>query len=359
MITTEAELAQCLRSLDSQAPLCLDTEFMRVRTYYPTLALLQITTGDEVFLIDPLQVTELVPLWQRLSGPQLKVLHACGEDLDVLPKPLLPLFDTQIAAALAGWGMSLGYAALVEKHHGVTLDKGQSRTDWLQRPLTPAQQQYCVNDVLYLPALHQELAERLDALGRRSWLDEECQRQVQSRGRVPESASAYLDIKNAWQLKPQALAVLRELAAWRLAEAQRRNLALNFVVREEHLWAIAKQQSSRSADIRAVLAPAEWRHHGEQLRTLVEKALAQPESQWPEAIERLIDQPDYKRRLAEAKDKIASVASRVALPEAFIGSKKLINEWYRYQFMLTEQQRAASPLPVLQSGWRLALLGSL
>ncbi|WKE64406.1 ribonuclease D [Gallaecimonas kandeliae] len=359
MITTQEGLALCLDALDSQAPLCLDTEFIRTRTFYPQLALVQLTTGKGIFLVDPLAVEDLSPLWHRLTGHQTKVLHACGEDLDVLPKPLLPLFDTQVAAALCNMGMSLGYAALVEKEFGVTLDKGQSRTDWLQRPLTAAQCQYCVNDVLYLPELHQRLEAELQRLGRRDWLTEECERQVAQRAQLTPLDKAYLDIKNAWMLKPRSLAVLRELAAWRLKEARRRDLALNFVVREENLWAIAKNLPERASEIKALVAPQEWRHHGQLLPKLVEAGLACPESQWPEPVVRLIDLPDYKSRFAAAKDKVAKAAEASGLPEAFIGSKKLINDWYSYHYRLSEAERAEAGLPVLMSGWRAELVGEL
>ncbi|EKE69120.1 ribonuclease D [Gallaecimonas xiamenensis] len=355
MITTAEELSACLADLDPQAPLCLDTEFMRTRTFYPQLALVQVTTGQGIYLVDPLKVPDLAPLWQRLSGPQLKVLHACGEDLDVLPKPLLPLFDTQVAAALCNMGMSLGYAALVEKEFGVTLDKGQSRTDWLKRPLTDAQCAYCVNDVLYLPELHQRLDAELERLGRRSWLDEECERQVLARSKGADPAKAYFDIKNAWQLGPRSLAVLKELAAWRLGEARRRDLALNFVVREEHLWAIAKHLPERAGDIKPLVAPQEWRHHGQTLQRLVEVAMSLTKEHWPEPIVRLIDMPGYKETFAKVKDKVAAAAEGSGLPEALIGSKKLINDWYSAKHRLEARDEA----PVLQSGWRLSLLGEL
>ncbi|ROQ30109.1 ribonuclease D [Gallaecimonas pentaromativorans] len=359
MIASQADLNACLNALDPSQPLCLDTEFMRVRTYNPQLALVQLTTGQDIYLIDPLAVADLEPLWQRLVGAETKVLHACGEDLDVLPSPLLPLFDTQVAATLCNKGMSLGYAALVEQEFGVTLDKGQSRTDWLKRPLTEAQLAYCVNDVLYLPELHQRLDAALIAIGRRAWLTEECERQVSGRARGANPELAYIDIKNAWQLGPQNLAVLRELAGWRLGEAKRRDLALNFVIREENLWAIAKRLPERAHEIKSLVAPQEWRHHGQALQRLVEQGMNVPSSDWPAPIVRLIDLPDYKEQFAAIKDKVALAAEKTGLPEAFIGSKKLINDWYSYHYRLSEQERESASIPVLQSGWRQEVLGSL
>ncbi|WP_152032944.1 ribonuclease D [Gallaecimonas mangrovi] len=359
MITTSAALKDCVNSLSHDAPLCLDTEFMRVRTFYPQLALVQLTTDKDIFLVDPVAIADLSPLWQRLSGPQTKVLHACGEDLDVLPKPLLPLFDTQVAATFCNMGMSLGYAALVEKQFGVTLDKGQSRTDWLKRPLTDAQLAYCVNDVVYLPELYARLSAELERLGRRAWLQEECDRQVMARAQGAEPQLAYLDIKNAWQLKPQSLAVLRELAAWRLEEARRRDLALNFVVREENLWAIAKQLPQRAHEIKALVAPMEWRHHSQALLRLVEQGMSEPEQSWPAPITRLIDIPGYKDHFSQIKEQVAKAAEKSGLPDAFIGSKKLINEWYSYHHRLDDALREQVSKPVLETGWRQELLGEL
>ncbi|WP_341503615.1 ribonuclease D [Gallaecimonas sp. GXIMD4217] len=356
-ITTARGLEDCIAALDNGKPLAMDTEFMRTRTYYAQLALLQFTTGDDVFLVDPLAIDDLQPLWDFLAGPQTKVLHACGEDLEVLPCDMAPLFDTQVAATFTGLGMSLGYAGLVKHFFDVELDKGQSRTDWMKRPLSEAQLRYCVNDVIYLPNAQQRLSEALERLGRTAWFEDECNRQLRLRGREPALDKAYLEVKNAWLLSRRELGVLKVLAAWRLDSAKRRDMAVGHVLKDDQLWALAKDQpQSRSALKQLELPPVVLRKFGDELLEMVGRGLALDEEQLPGRIERIIDLPKYKERLAELKAQVARAAAETDLPEAFIGSKKLLHEVLHYRHRLNDQEREQAAKPVLMTGWRQELV---
>ncbi|MEQ8492764.1 MAG: ribonuclease D, partial [Gammaproteobacteria bacterium] len=172
-------IAAWLAGCDPQAPLAIDTEFERQRTYFARLCLVQIACAERIALIDTLAVDDLTPLAGVLAAPgRCKLLHAARQDLEVLYHAGLvlgpPLVDTQVAAALAGFDEQIGYAELVRELLGVTLDKSQTRTDWRQRPLSERQLHYAADDVRHLAALDAALGERLAALGREAWLEEEC-----------------------------------------------------------------------------------------------------------------------------------------------------------------------------------------
>lgn len=237
-----AEICQAARQVEA---VMLDTEFVRTRTLYPRLGLVQLFDGQTLALIDPIDIEDLSPLWALLTDEKvMKVLHSCSEDLEVFLHHggVLPasVVDTQILAAFLGHGVSTGFAALVDQYLGVTLDKGESRTDWCARPLTDSQLKYAAADVHYLAPLYVALKEKVQQAG---WWDaalEESRNMVDKKRKKPEPEKAYLDVKNAWQLRPRQLAVLKSLAAWRLKEAQKRDLALNFVVKDLNLWKMAR-----------------------------------------------------------------------------------------------------------------------
>jgi len=166
LITTQAALDAAVFRMQAAERLALDTEFMRERTYFPLLCLLQIATESDCFLVDPLAGLDLRALHALLAEPaRLKILHAARQDLEVL---LLtggtvpaPLFDTQVAAALLGFAPQIGYAELVARQLGHSIDKGQTRTDWSRRPLSPEQLAYAADDVHHLLTLHADLAAAL------------------------------------------------------------------------------------------------------------------------------------------------------------------------------------------------------
>ncbi|MGL5536708.1 MAG: ribonuclease D, partial [Aeromonas veronii] len=160
LITQQDELEQYLASL-ADVPLAIDTEFVRTRTYYPQLGLFQIYDGEHLALLDPLTL-DLSALWQRLGREgQIAILHASGEDLELIQHQAghLPnqMHDTQLATAFLGYGVSVGFGALVNEFLGVELEKDQARTDWLARPLTPRQLEYAAADVFYLMPLYEKV----------------------------------------------------------------------------------------------------------------------------------------------------------------------------------------------------------
>lgn len=242
-------------ALVGSAPLALDTEFLRERTYRPQLCLVQLAHGELSSCVDPLAIQDLRPLAELLSNPgQVKVLHAAGQDLEVLHQRLgilpAPLFDTQIAAVLCGMGEQIGYAALVERLFSVQLDKAHSRTDWSQRPLSDEQLDYALDDVRYLTEAHAILAERLERLGRLTWMEQDCAAQLDPERWTPDPLEAWRRLKGWQRLPAAAFPRLRQLAAWRERRAQALDRPRRWVMDDETLAQLATRPP---ANIHALL----------------------------------------------------------------------------------------------------------
>ena len=243
-IDSEQTLERAAEGWMRRPLLALDTEFMRVRTYFPQAALFQLCDGEACYLVDPLAVQDLAPLAQVLATPAiLKIMHSCSEDLEVCERHLgvLPesLIDTQIVAAFCGHGLSVGYQKMLAQEISVVLEKSETRTDWLQRPLSTSQLRYAAEDVAYLSALWTALAQRLDASSAAAWAREECAT-VLERFRERDTANAYRNIGGAWRLEARGLAVLRALCDWRERTAREKDLPRNWVVPEAALLQIAQ-----------------------------------------------------------------------------------------------------------------------
>lgn len=359
LITDNQTLADFCRT-DSRV-LALDTEFIRTRTYYAKPGLYQVYDGQQTVLIDPLSVSDLSPLWRIFhDSSRTWVLHAGGEDLELLLQQsgALPacIHDTQIAAAFLGMGSQLGFAPLVENLLDVHLEKAHARTDWLARPLSSAQLTYAADDVIYLYPIYQQLMAQLAEQGLMDHFKEECTRAVVRRSKSVNPELAYLDVKNASTLDSQALAILQQLCQWRLGEARRRDLALNFVVREAHLFRVAERAPLTLADLAKLdLDPMEIRRHGDTLLNLVQQGLASPE-QWPQPIQRLIDHPGYKAELKRIKSVIDATAKQVDIPAEVIASKRLMHQYMTWKWHLAQDP---DNTPILLQGWRKALLAEV
>ncbi|ALP39895.1 ribonuclease D [Aeromonas schubertii] len=348
----------------ADGPLAIDTEFVRTRTYYPQLGLFQSYDGHQLALIDPLAV-DMSPLWKILGEPgRLSVLHASGEDLELIQHEAghLPalMHDTQLAAAFLGYGVSVGFGALVKDFLGVELVKDQARTDWLARPLSPRQLDYAAADVFYLVPLYRQVMARLAESGKLAWFEEECRSHCARKVAISDPYQAYLDIGNAWQLGRRELAILRELAAWRQQEAVRRDLAVNFVVKELHLYKVAERRPASLRDLNELgLLPIEIKIHGKRLLDIVAKAQAGDPQLWPERIRRLVDFPQYKGELKRIKALVEEKSKECGVPPELIASKKTIHQYFTWSWRLSEAERAALEPPALLTGWRRELVGHL
>ncbi|ECY9134961.1 ribonuclease D [Salmonella enterica subsp. enterica] len=358
MIETDDALASLCEAVRACPAIALDTEFVRTRTYYPQLGLIQLFDGANVALIDPLGISDWSPLKAVLRDTEItKFLHAGSEDLEVflnafgeLPEPLI---DTQILAAFCGRPLSWGFAAMVEEYTGVALDKSESRTDWLARPLSERQCEYAAADVWYLLPIAKKLMIETEAAG---WLPaalDECRLMQQRRQEIQAPEEAWRDITNAWQLRTRQLACLQLLADWRLRKARERDMAVNFVVREENLWAVARYMPGSLGELDSLgLSGSEIRFHGKTLISLVAKAQALPEEALPEPLLNLMDMPGYRKVFKAIKALVAEVSASHHVSGELLASRRQINQLLNWHWKLKPQNGQ----PELISGWRAELM---
>ncbi|EEE8156514.1 ribonuclease D [Salmonella enterica] len=358
MIETDDALASLCEAVRACPAIALDTEFVRTRTYYPQLGLIQLFDGANVALIDPLGISDWSPLKAVLRDTGItKFLHAGSEDLEVflnafgeLPEPLI---DTQILAAFCGRPLSWGFASMVEEYTGVALDKSESRTDWLARPLSERQCEYAAADVWYLLPIAKKLMVETEAAG---WLPaalDECRLMQQRRQEIQAPEEAWRDITNAWQLRTRQLACLQLLADWRLRKARERDMAVNFVVREENLWAVARYMPGSLGELDSLgLSGSEIRFHGKTLISLVAKAQALPEEALPEPLLNLMYMPGYRKAFKAIKALVAEVSASHHVSGELLASRRQINQLLNWHWKLKPQNGQ----PELISGWRAELM---
>ncbi|MDY2948009.1 MAG: ribonuclease D [Mannheimia varigena] len=351
-IDTNEQLAAVCEEAKKANAVALDTEFIRTRTYYPILGLIQLYDGKQVSLIDPTTISDFSPFVSLLADKNtVKVLHACSEDLEAfehqfkqLPEPML---DTQIMAGFAGIGISMGFAKLVFHYLEIELDKGASRTDWLARPLTNEQLQYAAADVWYLLPIYEKLS---GVLEKSNWLNavkEECETIPAKIKRSEDKTKAYKNIANAWRLNQQELAILQVLAKWRIDEAEKRDLALNFVVKEANLFQIAKIQPKHTSQLLEFMHPNEVRIHGKKILWLVEQGKAVQPELYPKLIKRLIDEKGYKYNMQLMLQKLAEIRPLDLAPE-LVASKRQLNQLFKWFI----DGRSQEKMPELLIGWR-------
>ncbi len=359
LITHDDDLRQLCERARHHARVALDTEFVRTRTYYPQLGLIQLFDGETLSLIDPLAISEWQPFRELLADQGvMKILHACSEDLEVFLHSFeqmpVPMIDTQVLAAFNGRALSCGFAALVAEYQQVVLDKSESRTDWLARPLSLKQCDYAAADVFWLLPMADQLIQQTETAGWTSAAGQECDALCQRRQEIVDPELAYRDIGNAWQLRTRQLACLQKLASWRLRKARERDMAVNFVVREENLWQVARYMPGSLGELDKLgLSGPEIRYHGKQLLLLVQEAEVLPEAALPEPVVNLVDHAGYRTLFKTIKEHIATASEQSGLSVELLASRRQINQLLNWHWELTPRRKT----PELLSGWREALFG--
>lgn len=253
-IDTPAALAEVCTALQGRDWLAVDTEFIRERTYYPQLCLIQISDDIGHFCIDPLRIKDLEPLLALLYDPGLlKVFHAATQDLELFyhltGRVPAPVFDTQLAAALCGFGDQVGYARLVQGLLQVELDKAHTRCDWAHRPLTEAELAYAADDVRYLCEVYRLLRGELERRGRADWLQADFAALADPARYENPPDNAWLRLGAAQKLRPAQQKVLRALAAWREEQAQRHDRPRRWILGDDQLLDLARRQPKTTDDL--------------------------------------------------------------------------------------------------------------
>ncbi len=237
-ISDEAGLQEFVDAIAGTQLLAIDTEFLRERTYYPQLCLVQLATEDASAIVDPILIHDLSPLKDILVDDRVvKIFHACSQDLEVLFDAMgcvvSPIFDTQVAAAFLGQRQQLGYGPLVEIYTGVHLAKAESLTDWSKRPLDPAQLRYAEDDVAYLPGIYHQMMDELVRKGRLGWVLPEFEALSDPRHIEHRPEDAYIHLKRSGSLTRRQLSIARELCSWREQEAAAHNVPRRWILSDE------------------------------------------------------------------------------------------------------------------------------
>lgn len=357
-VDQDDQLADLCARWRTQAALAVDTEFMRSDTFYPITGLIQIGDGKGCYLIDPLTITNLTPLRELLLDKAVvKVLHSCSEDLEVFQRLLdivpEPLFDTQIAAAFAGYGFSIGYAGLVKAVLDIDVPKEETRSDWLLRPLSQAQLKYAALDVAHMLIVYGKLLQILKGFGRLQWVKDDCADVVSNARQPDDFTRAYLKVGFAWKLRAQELAILQHLCVWRETEARACNIPRNRLVKEPVLWEIARKQPQDLTQLQRIddLSSRTVRDYGEVLLELVRSSLASEPTSWPTRLPLPLAKSEAAR-FKLLKKQVRSIAEQLELPAELLVRKK------EYEALIRSGMETQEyTLPKRLKGWRFSVVG--
>lgn len=357
-VDSNAQLAECCQHWASKTALAVDTEFMRSSTFYPIMGLLQINDGEQNYLIDPLAIDELGPLqalWKNTAV--IKVLHSCSEDMEVFQTWLgclpQPMFDTQIAAAFAGLGFSMGYGNLVKASLGVELEKGETRSDWLRRPLSQSQQHYAALDVAYLLVVYEKLLLELKQRERLAWVQADCDSLLQQYLKPAPLELAYLKQRSAWKLRRPQLAVLQQLCLWREHQARARDIPRNRLIKDGSLFQMAMKLPGQFKALAAIedMQGRTLRENGAELLEIIQSA-QDDEANWPDPLSKPLSVGEGKL-LKVLKDRARQTALQQDIPVELLLSKK------EYEALVRGAKQAQPELPAKLQGWREAVIAKV
>lgn len=332
-IDTEEALERACADLATREAIGVDTEFMRETTFYPVPALIQLGDADVVYLIDPTLTAPTASLRTLLGddGP-LKILHACSEDMEIFTRWAgdvpSPVVDTQLAHALLGEESSISYQRLVSQWAEQHVPKGETRSNWLQRPLTEEQCRYAALDVVWLPQIWQRQQERLRDQGRLEWLLEDCEALVEAARGVRDDERWYLRHRNAWRLEPRQLAAFQRLCVWRERAVRDRNLPRNWLASDATLMEIAAAMPTNRYELSRVdgVKPSLIKREGEALLGLIQEAAQLDDAVLPSPLPSPISD-DYKKRMKTLKAAVNQRAKALALPAEVLITRRELERW--------------------------------
>ena len=286
-VDSEEKLSDLCRRIESSDVIAIDTEFLREKTYYAQVCLIQIATDEVIACVDPLAISNLDPFLDLLYQPdKLKIMHSARQDLEIffdlrgaIPQPV---YDTQIAATLLGHGDQLGYAKLVKVMMSINVDKEHARTDWSQRPLDEAQIHYAMNDVRYLIPMYRQQMQRLREKGRDEWLQADFESLADINIYAPAPDQVWKRVKGSKLLKRGQLVVLQQLASWREQYAKQSNRPRKWIIPDDVLIDIARRCPT---SVEAMEKIRGWNSYTKKFANdilqQIQHAKSIPEDRWP------------------------------------------------------------------------------
>ena len=352
-VDNSEKLQQLCESIKDASLLILDTEFIREKTYRAKLCLIQIATDNIVACVDPIALSDLSPLMDIINDKnKLKVLHAARQDYEIfydLNKQLpQPLFDSQLAASLLGYGEQVGYGSLVEKVIGIQLDKAHTRTDWSKRPLSEAQIHYASDDVFYLRQLYPILKQKLSEQGRESWLDEEFAALCKPELFITQPENAWNKVKGINRLRPRQLAAAMNLSEWREEMAIKKDLPRRWILADDILLAAAQLLPKNISQLESIVNIKKTiiDNSGKIILSCVKKALELDQDDLPSTSKpkRLTADQEIIADLLMTQIKL--VAKEQSISPANIANRKMIEK------VINGETDIA-----LLTGWRYQLAG--
>lgn len=356
-IDTDGALAAAAQIWQKSSLLALDTEFVRVDTYYPKLGLVQLSDGQQVWLIDPLCIRDWQPFCAVMTAPAiLKVLHSCSEDLETLKHHLQlvpsPMMDTQIAAGMAGFDGVMSYQRLVKATLDLDIDKDETRSDWMARPLSQGQLTYAAADVLHLVKVAHILREKLHGMQRLSWIDEDMARLVAEWQKEVGDKMLYAKVKQAWMLRPQQLAVLDSLTRWREERCKELDIPRPRLLNDAALMELAKRMPADHKHLFQFrdIKPNVVRKEGETIIELITSAMHSDSSNWPERLAKPLS-PQAGEWFKEMRALVSKKAEELGVPPELLARKKPL-EWMLRQ----GYPRGPYPVPDELLGWRETII---
>ena len=325
MIESAAQLQEALAEWLSCEVIGIDTEFVRERTWRADLGLVQLSDGKRVWLVDPLKTGPLDSLAAFFETESvIKVLHAPSEDLDILfyvsgavPEPL---FDTQVACSMLGQSLQMGYHSTVEWLLELTIDKGETRSNWIKRPLRPAQLKYAALDVCLLPMMYRQLRSQLLELGRLEWLQEDCTRLLNKARTASDPTQSWKRINGNGRLDETSLAILQALCTWREAVAEKSNLARGFVIKDTALLTLANQKPGTLEALSKldIWHPKSIQRHGQTVLNIIQQCLDRGlKSRSPADLE-----PEHRKLMSNMRRLVLERSTKLKLEPALLASRR-------------------------------------
>jgi len=287
-IDSDAALAGLCDALGEADYCAIDTEFIRESTYYPELALIQIASDTRLACIDPLTIEDFTPLAGLLQKSSLlKVFHSCSQDLEILYQHFgrvpVPVFDTQLAAAVLGYHHQVSYADLVKQVTGVALEKKHTRANWMRRPLSRDELDYAMDDVRYLLPVYRQLEADLENRQRRSWIENDLQAISDPANYEVDAAQLWKRLRGVQKLKGVKLQIASDLCRWREQQARQQNRPRRWIAKDDAIVEIARRQPASLEALRQIpeLGEKTVKRHGEKLLAVVADAARVDAGDWP------------------------------------------------------------------------------